>query len=331
MDAVVKPTCNAYVKFAEESSVTPALSLNGTVVEGHRIRVDAVGAGPVVYDPTRSIFVGNLPRSVLEDQVWSHFEGCGKVQAVRVVRDKEMQVGKGIAFVLFERGADATTALTLDETDFEGRVIRVTRVTRNGASGPGAGGNGGTGKKDGGKKKEEPAKKDKKKERGGGDDKRGEGSSAAKKPRTDGKPDGKKSASAAASTPPPPPRPNGKKPRHETSSRKDRRKAIAIAREKGLPIPTFDKEKAPASSGGKGTGAPGSAGKAPAHAPASFSGAVAQVGVIPNLGKLKKKKGAAAGMKKKHVDAKTRKANDDKVQQRRREKLVKRNKASAQQ
>lgn len=66
-------------------------------------------ATPGVYDPQRSIFLGNLPFDADEEGIIGFVEGCEhlpelkeQVEGVRVVRDIENKKGKGIAFVLLK-------------------------------------------------------------------------------------------------------------------------------------------------------------------------------------------------------------------------------------
>jgi len=44
--------------------------------------------------------VGNLPFVIGEEELRSHFETCGEVQNVRIVRDPKTFLGKGIAYVM---------------------------------------------------------------------------------------------------------------------------------------------------------------------------------------------------------------------------------------
>ncbi len=64
---------------------------------------------PAAYDPSRSVFVGNLHFETQDEEVICLFNESedmgdlvGQVEAVRCVRDGATHVGKGIAFVLFK-------------------------------------------------------------------------------------------------------------------------------------------------------------------------------------------------------------------------------------
>ena len=78
------------------------------------------GSG-VTHDRTKSVFIGNLPFDVSDEEVIEIFtknkeykELKTELEAVRVVRDKSTRTDKGIAFVLFKSVKAARTALLLD-------------------------------------------------------------------------------------------------------------------------------------------------------------------------------------------------------------------------
>ncbi|KAF1875361.1 hypothetical protein Lal_00007977 [Lupinus albus] len=105
---------HAYIVFKTEESAQASLSHNMAVVEGNHIRVDRAcpprkkqkGESALLYDNKRTVFVGNLPCDVKDEELYQLF--CGKsdlesnVEAVRVIRDSHLNVGKGIAYVLFK-------------------------------------------------------------------------------------------------------------------------------------------------------------------------------------------------------------------------------------
>lgn len=50
-------------------------------------------------DYNSTIFIGNLPWVINDEELRSHFTDCGKILNVRVIRDKENHIGKGIAYI----------------------------------------------------------------------------------------------------------------------------------------------------------------------------------------------------------------------------------------
>ncbi|XP_063296940.1 RNA-binding protein 34 [Pelobates fuscus] len=128
---------NAYVVFKEESSASKALKRNGAeVASGVCIRVDLASANKS-HDNKKSAFVGNLPYEIQEDSVREHFAECGKVEAVRLIRDKTSGLGKGFGYVLFDCKDAVQLAMKLNNSELMGRKLRVKRcVTESSGKAP---------------------------------------------------------------------------------------------------------------------------------------------------------------------------------------------------
>ncbi|XP_058496782.1 RNA-binding protein 34 [Solea solea] len=125
-----KPSVNAYVVFKDEGGVANALERNGVEIEkDFVIRVDRV-TDSSSHDHKRSVFVGNLSFEISEVVFRRHFEPCGSVEAVRLVRDKNSGLGKGFGYVLFENADSVMLALELDGSAMDGRSIRVKRSVK---------------------------------------------------------------------------------------------------------------------------------------------------------------------------------------------------------
>ena len=163
-----RKSTNAYVVFENEASVAKAIAaMNMKPIEGRHARVDAAAApssraneakakalsadlppgvgitngGEVAYDHARALFLGNLAYDVDEEDVIAFFhrskeypELAGSVEAVRVVRDRATNLGKGIAFVLFRKTGDARVGLLLDGAKIGEREVRVARAAKNRAA-----------------------------------------------------------------------------------------------------------------------------------------------------------------------------------------------------
>jgi len=128
IDKTLTDTVQGYVVFKNIDTVAKALELNNKLVyDDMRIRVDR--ATPTV-DPTRSVFIGNLPYGAKESTLQDHFrKGClfedGDVVGVRIVRDKETFQCKGFGYVLFHEKNMVPTALKLHESTYMKKTIRV--------------------------------------------------------------------------------------------------------------------------------------------------------------------------------------------------------------
>ena len=127
--------------------VKKAQQLSGRVAA----RAAASLGAKVEYEPSRSIFIGNLHLEAHDEDLIRFFsaslggvsasrtrsdkdaQGTADIEAVRIVRDAKTAVGKGIAFVLFRTKSARRAALCLDGRKLLGRPLRVMPV-RQGAS-----------------------------------------------------------------------------------------------------------------------------------------------------------------------------------------------------
>ena len=126
MDETTKST-NAYAVYSTSLAAREAAKrLNGSVILERHLRVDSV-AHPAKTDHRRCVFIGNLgfvaDESMIraaegeennktskkakepadaEEGLWRQFGKAGKVESVRVIRDKTTRVGKGVAYVQFQ-------------------------------------------------------------------------------------------------------------------------------------------------------------------------------------------------------------------------------------
>ncbi|KAK2162570.1 hypothetical protein LSH36_96g05026 [Paralvinella palmiformis] len=124
-------TLNAYIVFKNQLAAEKATELNNTYIDGNHIRVDFLGSKNKQHDHKRSIFVGNLPFDVHEEEVRKHFSECGQIETVRLIRDKLTRFGKGFGYVLFSDKDSVLLSLKLDGLKFKGRYLRVQRSTPN--------------------------------------------------------------------------------------------------------------------------------------------------------------------------------------------------------
>ncbi|XP_045078092.1 RNA-binding protein 34 [Coregonus clupeaformis] len=125
-----KQSINAYVVFKAEEGAEKALERNGMEIEkDFHIRVDRISKSSS-HDHKRSIFIGNLPFDINELPLRQHFEECGKVEGVRLVRDKNSGMGKGFGYILFESIDSVQLALKLDSSKLLGRSVRVKRSVK---------------------------------------------------------------------------------------------------------------------------------------------------------------------------------------------------------
>ncbi|VDM95828.1 unnamed protein product [Thelazia callipaeda] len=114
-----------YVKFKDPNAIERALIMYC----GNLLRVDRC-CGKRTYSSQTTVFVGNLPYDVSENELVAHFEMTGNVSFVRIVRDRKTGISKGFAFVAFKESSSIPLALRLDGSNFKNRSLRVTRVLK---------------------------------------------------------------------------------------------------------------------------------------------------------------------------------------------------------
>ena len=90
------------------------------------------------------LFVGGLAWATRDETLRDHFAQCGEVTDAKVIMERETGRSRGFGFVTF---ADAETAAKareeLNNSDLDGRSIRVDTATERPNRGGGGGGGGG--------------------------------------------------------------------------------------------------------------------------------------------------------------------------------------------
>ncbi|KAL8053427.1 hypothetical protein ABFX02_05G069900 [Erythranthe guttata] len=134
---------HAYIVFKTEEAAQASLANNMAVVGGNHIRVDRAcpprkklkdEASSLLYDTKRTVFIGNLPFDVKDEEVYKLF--CGmktletSVEAVRVIRDPGLNVGKGIAYVLFKTAEAANLVLRKRNVWLRNRELRLSHAKK---------------------------------------------------------------------------------------------------------------------------------------------------------------------------------------------------------
>jgi len=71
------------------------------------------------------LYVGNLPFTATEDGVRALFATHGSVQNISMITDRDTGRPRGFAFVEMSNDDAARAMQALNDTDFEGRALRV--------------------------------------------------------------------------------------------------------------------------------------------------------------------------------------------------------------
>ena len=89
----------------------------------------------------KKLYVGNLPFTITEAELRSHFEGYGAVDRVNVIMDRETGRPRGFAFVEMNEATGAASATAgLNGHNVGGRALRVNEATDRAAVGGGRNG-----------------------------------------------------------------------------------------------------------------------------------------------------------------------------------------------
>ncbi|RVD89414.1 uncharacterized protein DFL_000424 [Arthrobotrys flagrans] len=92
------------------------------------------------------LFIGGLAEHTDDQTLRAKFEEFGTVEEVMVVKDKDTGRPRGFGFVIFTNEADAIAARNvMNDSEFNGRYIRVDTASSNTRQGGGSYGSGGAG------------------------------------------------------------------------------------------------------------------------------------------------------------------------------------------
>lgn len=88
------------------------------------------------------LYVGGLEWGIRDEALREAFEVHGEVTEAKVILDRETGRSRGFGFVTYNSDDDAEKALAMNETELNGRTIRVNFAKeRSGGNGGGRGGN----------------------------------------------------------------------------------------------------------------------------------------------------------------------------------------------
>lgn len=134
---------HAYIVFKTDESAKASLSHNMAVVGENHIRVDRAcpprkklkGDNVPLYDCKRTVFIGNLPFDVKDEEIYQLFSGLANmnssIEAIRVVRDPGTSLGKGIAYVLFKTKEAANLVVRKRNLKIRDRDLRLSHSKPN--------------------------------------------------------------------------------------------------------------------------------------------------------------------------------------------------------
>ncbi|THG14989.1 hypothetical protein TEA_002757 [Camellia sinensis var. sinensis] len=139
----VVDSVHAYIVFKTEQAAQASLAHNMAVVGENHIRVDRAcpprkklkGENAPLYDNKRTVFVGNLPFDVKDEEIYQFFSGIkdleSSIEAIRVVRDPGSSAGKGIAYILFKTRGAANLLVKKRSLKLRDRELRLSHARSN--------------------------------------------------------------------------------------------------------------------------------------------------------------------------------------------------------
>jgi RNA recognition motif-containing protein len=83
------------------------------------------------------LYVGNLPFNANDDSVRALFSKHGTVEKVALITDRETGRARGFGFVDMPNGDAARAMQELNDTDFDGRALKVNEAQDRQRSGAG--------------------------------------------------------------------------------------------------------------------------------------------------------------------------------------------------
>ncbi|KAI8832414.1 hypothetical protein BJ741DRAFT_514712, partial [Chytriomyces cf. hyalinus JEL632] len=79
----------------------------------------------------RSVYVGNVDYTTTPEELQAHFQACGAINRITILCDKWTGHPKGFASVEFADATCVEIAVTLNESLFKGRLLKVTAKRTN--------------------------------------------------------------------------------------------------------------------------------------------------------------------------------------------------------
>ncbi|AFZ81679.1 RNA recognition motif domain-containing protein [Theileria equi strain WA] len=122
-----KDTQNAYVKLVSEEYLCDILNKNTIEVDGKHLFINATSPNSFSkFSRKKTVFVGRLPPSTNEDELFNLFSNVSPVKSVRIIRDPKTLKSKGFGFVEFDTRIAVPEAIdNFNNTQFKGYTLNV--------------------------------------------------------------------------------------------------------------------------------------------------------------------------------------------------------------
>lgn len=120
-----KPKGFAFLEFATSEAVENARKLNGTQLDGRRIRVDYGSRDGKPEKKNTTIYVRNLSFNTNEERLRDFFGEAGTILSVKIPVFEDSGKSRGIAYIEFETDEMAKKALSYHCNMLDGRKINI--------------------------------------------------------------------------------------------------------------------------------------------------------------------------------------------------------------
>jgi len=117
-----------FIKFSSEESVKKASQLNGKDVNGRSLRVvQGTNIKPKEKPQVKTIYFGNTPLDIREEDIREFFKDCGQIVKIRLLKNPETGEFRRSGFVEFETDEGAKKALKKNGDNLQDKEIKVGR------------------------------------------------------------------------------------------------------------------------------------------------------------------------------------------------------------
>ncbi|ENN79249.1 hypothetical protein YQE_04285, partial [Dendroctonus ponderosae] len=120
----------AFIRFKESEDAKKAEAENGVLFYDHHLRVQFCESD-AKPDESKAVFIGNLPFTAEDEELWDLFKICGPISHVRIVRDGRTGIGKGFGYVNFKDSDSVQFALERETFTLKDRELRVSLCEAN--------------------------------------------------------------------------------------------------------------------------------------------------------------------------------------------------------
>ncbi|KAI3522797.1 hypothetical protein L1887_00847 [Cichorium endivia] len=141
----VSKGCGYVTMSSLQEAKSAIAALDGSDVDGREMRVtfssdmnskwgsDPLSSRPqknLIFESPYKVYVGNLSWSVKPEDLRNHFSRFGNVISTRVLHDRKGGKNRVYGFLSFSTSAELEAAMSLNGTEFSGRILKLREVIK---------------------------------------------------------------------------------------------------------------------------------------------------------------------------------------------------------